>query len=93
MKSLSRSPRVLRLCLLVLGAFQLFALFLAAERPALTYVDPGSGFVFLQVAGSMIAGSVYYLRHRIKKILHSLRKSSPISTPSVTQSEVIENQP
>jgi hypothetical protein len=41
----------------------------AFERPAQAYVDPGSGFVFLQVAGSMCAGAIYYLRHRVKRIL------------------------
>jgi len=40
----------------------------AFERPAQAYVDPGSGFVFLQVAGSMCAGAVFYLRHRVKRL-------------------------
>jgi len=56
--------------------------------PAQAYVDPGSGFVFLQVAGSMCAGAIYYLRHRVKRLLHSLRRS-----PAPTQTEVVENQP
>ena len=68
------SPRVLRSWLLLLGALQIVALLVAFERPAQAYVDPGSGFVFLQVAGSMFAGAVYYLRHRIRRLLHSLRK-------------------
>ena len=82
------SPRVLRSWLLLLTALQIAALMVAFERPAQAYVDPGSGFVFLQVAGSMFAGAMYYLRHRVKRLLHSLRRS-----PGPTQTEVAENQP
>ena len=67
------SPRFVGSSLLVLGALQIVALLVAFERPARAYVDPGSGFVFLQVAASMGAGAIYYLRHRLKRILHSLR--------------------
>jgi hypothetical protein len=81
------SPRVLRSWLLLLTALQLAALLVAFERPAHAYVDPGSGFVFLQVAGSMFAGALYYLRHRVKRLLYSLRRSPAPTT------EVAENQP
>jgi hypothetical protein len=84
----SHSPRVLRSWLLLLTALQIAALLIAFERPAHAYVDPGSGFVFLQVAGSMFAGAMYYLRHRVKRLLYSLRRS-----PGPTQTEVAENQP
>jgi hypothetical protein len=30
------------------------------EHRAQAYVDPDSGFVFLQVTGSMLAGAIYY---------------------------------
>ena len=82
------SPRVLRSWLLLLPALQIAALLVPLERPAQAYVDPGSGFVFLQVAGSMFAGAMYYLRHRVKRLLYSLRRS-----PGPTQTEVAENQP
>jgi hypothetical protein len=81
------SPRVLGCCFLLLGVLQIAALLVTFEQPAQAYVDPGSGFVFLQVAGSMCAGAIYYLRHRMKRILHSLRRS-----PAATK-EVAENQP
>jgi hypothetical protein len=87
------SPRVLRYCLVLLGALQIAAMLVATERPALAYVDPGSGFVFLQVAGSMCAGALYYLRHRLRRMLYSFRRSSPIPTPVSSQTEVAENQP
>jgi len=87
------SPRVLRGWLLLLSALQIAAVLVAFERPAQAYVDPGSGFVFLQVAGSMCAGAIYYLRHRLKRILSAMRRSSPISSPAGTEPEVAENQP
>jgi hypothetical protein len=65
----------------------------AFERPAQAYVDPGSGFVFLQIAGSMLAGAVYYLRHRVRRILQSMRKPAKGSSSAVAHSEAIENQP
>jgi hypothetical protein len=82
------SPRVLKSWLFLLGVLQIAALLVAFERPAQAYVDPGSGFVFLQIAGSMCAGAIYYLRHRVRRLFSSLRRS-PVSSPT----EVIENQP
>jgi hypothetical protein len=82
------SPRVLGCCFLLLGALQIAALLVAFEQPAQAYVDPGSGFVFLQVAGSMCAGAIYYLRHRLKRVLQSFRRS-----PAGTPTEVAENRP
>jgi hypothetical protein len=82
------SPRVLRSSLFLLTALQILTLLVAFERPVRAYVDPGSGFVFLQVAGSVFAGVIYYLRHRVKRLLSSLRRS-----PASAQTEVIENQP
>ncbi len=82
------SPRVVRSALLLLTILQILALMAAFERPAHAYVDPGSGFVFLQVAGSMFAGAMFYLRHRVKRLIYSFRKS-----PGPAQTEVAENQP
>jgi hypothetical protein len=82
------SPSAVRSLVLLLGALQIAVLLVAFERPAQAYVDPGSGFVFLQVAGSMCAGAIYYLRHRLKRVLLSLRKS-----PAASRTEVAENQP
>ncbi|HET6219605.1 MAG TPA: hypothetical protein VFE27_21450 [Acidobacteriaceae bacterium] len=88
MKRPPYSPHLLRSGLLLLSALEIVALLVAFERPAQAYVDPGSGFVFLQVAASMFAGAIYYLRHRVKRLLSSLRRSS-----ANTQTEVVENQP
>lgn len=88
MKKLCASPRVMHWCFFLLGLLQVAALLVAFERPAQAYVDPGSGFVFLQVAGSMVAGAIFYLRHRVRRLFSSLRKS-----PTTPHSEAIENQP
>jgi hypothetical protein len=87
------SPRVLRSWLLLLGALQIAALLVASERSAQAYVDPGSGFVFLQVAGSMAAGALYYMRRRLKRIFSSVRGNTPVVSPAGSQTEVVENQP
>lgn len=47
---------------------QIVALGFAFERPARAYVDPGSGLLAFQIAGSMIAGVAYYLRARIARL-------------------------
>ena len=93
MKRSYRSPRVLGSLIFLFGALQIAALLVAFERPAQAYVDPGSGFVFLQVAGSMFAGAVYYMRHRLKRILSMMRGSPQISSPASSRTEVAENQP
>lgn len=93
MKRLCCRPRVLRSLLFVLGALQIAALLTAFERPALAYIDPGSGFVFLQVAGSMFAGAIYYMRHRLRRLLQTIRRPAAVPAPAATQTKVIENQP
>jgi hypothetical protein len=83
---------LLRCCFLLLSAIQIVALLVAFERPALAYVDPGSGFVFLQVAGSMVAGAAYYLRHRLKRLLETFRPAGRLARPAEGPAEVVENQ-
>lgn len=75
MNRLIRNPLVTRGFLLALACLEIVVLSLSFEKPAHAYVDPGSGFVFLQVAGSMIAGALFYLRSRIKRLFVSARKS------------------
>lgn len=85
-------PRLLGSCVFLLGALQIAALFVSFERPAQAYVDPGSGFVLLQIAGSMFAGAVYYLRHRLKLVIASIRRPTQLSSQA-SKSEVPENRP
>jgi hypothetical protein len=68
----------------ILGMLQIVAVLCAFERPALAYVDPGSGYVFLQIVGSMCAGAIFYLRHRLRRMLGLATDvtSEPGSDPS-----------
>ena len=91
MKRRSCLSPILRCCFLLLGALQIAALLVAFERPAHAYIDPGSGFVFLQVVGSMFAGAVYYLRHRIKRML-TFRKPAQLAAPAGATAEAAEPQ-
>jgi hypothetical protein len=86
-------PRVLRSCSLLLGALQLAVLLVTFEHRARAYVDPGSGFVFLQVAGSMFAGTIYYMRHRLKRIIGSMRRPARIAPPAGAEKDAAENRP
>ena len=74
-----KAPLRSRFLVFLLGALQITVLLVAFERPARAYVDPGSGFVFLQIAGSMFAGAVYYMRHRLKRMINSMRRSPQVS--------------
>jgi hypothetical protein len=57
-----------RATLLVMGALQVFGLLAVLTKPAHAYVDPGSGLLFFQVAGSMLAGALFVLRSKLRKI-------------------------
>jgi hypothetical protein len=48
---------------------QVLVFLAAAVKPAHAYVDPGSGLLFFQVGGSMLAGSLFVLRAKIRKLL------------------------
>jgi hypothetical protein len=45
-----------------------FSLSLALERRAYAYVDPGSGLLMLQAAGTVLTGVLFTLRRRIKSL-------------------------
>jgi hypothetical protein len=64
-----------------LGMLQIAAVVCAFERPAHAYVDPGSGYMLLQVIGSMFAGAIFYLRHRLRRLFAFGADSSSESEP------------
>ncbi len=45
-----------------------FSLSLAFEHKAYAYVDPGSGLIMLQAAGTVLTGILFTLRRRIKSL-------------------------
>lgn len=53
----------------IFGAVELIVLLTALTRPAYGYVDPGSGLLAIQVGGSMLAGGLFMLRSKIRKLL------------------------
>lgn len=75
--------RVPRLLLIVLGVFQVVALFFAAEKPAYAYADPGSGLLLIQIVSSTVAGALFILRARLRK-LFGLNKEKTGETPDIT---------
>ena len=62
--------RFSRTLLVLLAIAQVVALAVAFQRPAYAYADPGSGLLFLQVAGSMMAGALFILRSKLSKLFH-----------------------
>ena len=59
------------------GLCQVLVFLAAAVKPANAYVDPGSGLLFLQVGGSMLAGAMFALRAKIRKLF---RMGNPTET-------------
>ena len=64
-----RARDLFRAGYILLGILQIAAMLCALEKPAYAYVDPGSGYLLLQVLGSMLAGATFFIRHRLKRML------------------------
>jgi len=57
-----------RSVLSLLGLLQIVLFLAAVVKPAHAYVDPGSGLLVFQVGGSMLAGALFVLRAKIRKL-------------------------
>jgi len=57
-----------RSVLFLLGLLQIVVFLAAVAKPAHAYVDPGSGLLAFQVGGSMLAGALFVLRSKIRKL-------------------------
>lgn len=64
----------------------LFSLGLAIEPRAYAYVDPGSGLLMLQAAGTVLTGVLFTLRRRIKS-LFTRNKPAPAIEATSPKSE------
>ena len=62
--------RLRKSLLVAVGAIELLLLLTALARPAYGYVDPGSGLLAIQVGGSMLAGALFMLRAKVRKLLN-----------------------
>lgn len=71
--------RVRRCCWIALGAIELLVLLAALTLPAYGYVDPGSGLLAIQVGGSMLAGGLFLVRTKLRKLL---RMSPSVEKPT-----------
>lgn len=65
-----------------LAAFTFLCLFVASERRAWGYVDPGSGLLALQSFASVMAAGAYFLRRRIMGLFSRTPKENPNSDQS-----------
>jgi hypothetical protein len=68
------------------GLLQIIVFVTAAVKPANAYVDPGSGLLFLQVGGSMLAGAMFVLRSKIRKLF---RLGNPVEAEKETKAEAV----
>ena len=50
------------------AVLQVFLVLIAMAKPLYAYADPGTGMLMLQVASSMAAGAVYFLRSKIRRL-------------------------
>jgi hypothetical protein len=80
--------RFSRTLLVLLAIAQVVALAVAFQRPAYAYADPGSGLLFLQVAGSMLAGGLFIVRSKLRKLFR-LGKDH-IEEPGIEQGQEIQ---
>jgi len=53
---------------MALATIELLVLLAAFAKPAYGYVDPGSGLLAMQVGGSMLAGALFILRTKIRRL-------------------------
>jgi hypothetical protein len=63
--------RFRRAAIVAFAAAELMVLLVAFTKPAYGYVDPGSGLLAVQVGGSMLAGGLFILRTKIRKLFRS----------------------
>ena len=75
-----------KLFLFLFGLCQIAVFLIAAEKPAHAYVDPGSGLLFFQVAGSMLAGALFVLRTRIRRLFGLEPPAKSVSPVKVSPS-------
>ena len=77
-----------RTLFVLLAIAQFVTLAIAFQKPAYAYADPGSGLLFLQVAGSMVAGALFIVRSKLRKLFH--RGKGHVEEPVVEQVQEIQ---
>jgi hypothetical protein len=76
-----------RAAIVALAAAELMVLLVALTKPAYGYVDPGSGLLAIQVGGSMLAGGLFILRTKIRKLFRPSSAQPPADVKENSQPE------
>lgn len=74
----------LKIAYYLVTAAMLFCLCLGTERRAYAYVDPGSGLLMLQAAGTVFTGVLFTLRKRIKALITRKKPEDTASVEAMT---------
>ncbi len=77
---------VRRTALVAFATVELAVLLAALTKPAYGYVDPGSGLLAVQVGGSMLAGGLFILRSKLRR-LFGLTPKEKSETEKTTPTE------
>jgi hypothetical protein len=74
----------LKIAYLLVTSAMFFCLCLSFERQAHAYIDPGSGLLMLQAAGTVLAGALFTVRRRIKALFTRSKsaKTTEAATPA-----------
>jgi hypothetical protein len=59
----------IRLIICLICILELSILAIAFEQCAYAYIDPGSGLLVCQMGGSMLAGALFVLRRKLRRLL------------------------
>jgi hypothetical protein len=81
---------VRRTALVALASVELAVLLAAFTKPAYGYVDPGSGLLAVQVGGSMLAGGLFILRSKIRRLFRMNSPEEKAETEKSAQPETSE---
>ncbi|MGA2344320.1 MAG: hypothetical protein ABSG29_14105 [Steroidobacteraceae bacterium] len=78
---------VRRTALVAFASLELLILLVALTKPAYGYVDPGSGLLAVQVGGSMLAGGLFILRTKIRRLFRLNSTDEKIETETSAHPE------
>ena len=81
---------VRRTALAVFASIELAVLLTALTKPAYGYVDPGSGLLAVQVGGSMLAGGLFILRSKLRRLFGLSSASEKNETEKSASAETSE---
>ena len=74
-----------RTALVALASVEMAVLLAAFTKPAYGYVDPGSGLLAVQVGGSMLAGGLFILRSKLRRLFRMNTSEPKIETEESAQ--------